>query len=73
MHVKLERTVLIPTLPLHHISEVQIIFANINLLNNSVIENFKRSKGDNKKLYLHMITSLTADRHRNTCTVAFIT
>lgn len=73
MHVKLERTVLIHTLPLHHISEVQIIFANINLLNNSVIENFKRSKGDNKKLYLHMITSQTADRHRNTCTVAFIT
>lgn len=73
MHVKLERTVLIPALPLHHILEVQIIFANINLLNNSVIENFKRSKGDNKKLYLHMITSQTADRHRNTCTVAFIT
>lgn len=73
MHVNLERTDLIPTLPLHHISEVQIIFANINLLNNSVIENFKRSKGDNKKLYLHMITSQTADRHRNTCTVAFIT
>lgn len=69
----MHRTVLIPTLPLHHILEVQIIFANINLLNNSVIENFKRSKGDNKKLYLHMITSQTADRHRNTYTVAFIT
>lgn len=48
-------------------------FCKCNLLNNSVIENFKRSKGYNKKNYLHMITSQTADRHRNTCTVAFIT